>query len=155
MKFALLFSLACFALMPVPARAGDAVAIGYNADGVWTSVIYYSSSTGKGGADYKDETGAREAAVRDLKQRAGEGVVRTSILASSDRTAYASYARGKTAAGKDVHAVGYGPTDSDAKAKAFADLKRQGAAKELKVIYHYFSHGPDDTAPADLKPPRR
>lgn len=155
MKSALLFSVGCLALLPVATRAGDAVAIGYNADGVWTSVTYYSSGTGKGGADYKDEAGAREAAVRDLKQRAGEGIVRTSILASSDRTAYVAYARGKSAAGKDVHAVGYGASESDAKAKAFADLKRQGASKELKLVYHYFSHGPDDATANGAKPPGR
>ncbi|MDQ6624749.1 MAG: hypothetical protein M3Y69_01220 [Verrucomicrobiota bacterium] len=128
------------------ARAGDAVVIGYNADGVWTSVMYYSSGTPKGGADYKDEAGAREAATRDLKQRAGEGVVRTSILASSDRTAHVAYARGKTPAGKDLHAVSYAATENDAKAKAFADLRRQGATKELKVFYHYFTHGGDADA---------
>jgi hypothetical protein len=27
------------------ASAGDAVAIGYNADGVWTAVMYYCSGT--------------------------------------------------------------------------------------------------------------
>lgn len=139
--------LICFsAFAGAAARAGDAVAIGYNADGVWTSVMYYSSSTPKGGADYKDEAGAREAAVRDLKQRVGEGVVRTSILASSDRTAHAVYARGKTATGKDEHAVSYAASESEAKAKAFADLKQQGATKELKVIYHYFSNGADNAA---------
>ena len=125
------------------ARAGDAVAIGYNAEGTWTSVMYYSSGTAKGGADYKDEAGAREAAVRDLKHRAGEGVARTSILASSDRTAYVAYARGKAPAGNDLHAVGYGATENEAQAKAFTDLKRQGATKELKVFYHYFTHGGD------------
>jgi hypothetical protein len=125
------------------ARAGDAVAIGYNAEGVWTSVMYYSSSTPKGGADYKDEAGARQAAVRDLKQRAGEGVVKTAVLASSDRTAHVVYARGKTKAGQDQHAVAYGATDEEAKKQAFADLKRNGATKQLEVIYRYFSHGSD------------
>lgn len=134
----------CFGLLwslSAGAFAGDAVAIGYNADGIWTAVVYYSSSTAKGGADYKDEAGARAAAVRDLKQRAGEGVVRTSILASSDRTAQVVYARGKTASGQDQHAVSYATTEGEAKTKAFADLKQHGATKELKVIYHYSTHG--------------
>ena len=43
-----------------PVRAGDAVAIGYNADGVWTSVTYFSSGTPKGGPRYKNEEEARE-----------------------------------------------------------------------------------------------
>jgi hypothetical protein len=144
MRLRLLVFVSLLLLVCAVAHAGDAVAIGYNAEGVWTSVMYYSSGTAKGGADYKDEAGAREAAVRDLKQRAGEGVVRTSILASSDRTAHVVYARGKTTVGKDLHAVSYAATETDAKAKAFADLKRQGATKELKVFYHYFTHGADD-----------
>lgn len=143
MKSVLAFLLCVVTLAPGYARAGDAVAIGYNADGVWTAVMYYSSGTAKGGSDYKDEAGAREAAVRDLKQRAGEGIVRTSILASSDRTAHVAYARGKTIAGEDKHAVAYGATDDEAKAQAFADLKRNGATKKLEVIYRYFTHGSD------------
>ena len=126
-------------------RAGDAVAIGYNADGVWTAVTYYSSGTPKGGADYKDEAGAREAAIRDLKSRAGEGIVTTKVLAASDRTGHVAYARGKTTAGEDAHAVGYGATKAEAEQKAFADLGASGATRKQKVIYHYFSHG---SAPA-------
>src|SRR5258707_439854 len=45
--------------------AGDAVAIGYNADGVWTSVTYYSSGTPKGGNRYKPEPQACQEALRD------------------------------------------------------------------------------------------
>lgn len=131
------------------ATAGDAVVIGYNVDGVWTSVMYYSSSTGKGGADYKDEAGAREAATRDLKKRAGEGVVRTEVLASSDRTAHVVYARGKTKDGKDMHAVGYGATEAEAQKKAFDDLDHRGASNKKQAIYRYFTHGADaSTKPA-------
>ena len=122
-------------------RGGDAVAIGYNADGVWTAVTYYSSGTTKGGADYKDEAGAREAAIRDLKSRAGEGIVTTKVLAASDRTGHVVYARGKTKGGEDAHAVGYGATKAEAEQKAFAELSGSGAARKQKVIYSYFSHG--------------
>ena len=122
-------------------QGGDAVAIGYNADGVWTAVTYYSSGTPKGGADYKDEAGAREAALRDLKARAGEGVVTTKIIAASDRTAHVAYARGKTTAGEDAHAVGYGESKAEAKQKAFTELSSSGATRKQKVIYSYFSHG--------------
>ncbi len=142
-----LCSLACGS-----ARGGDAVAIGYNADGVWTSVMYYSSSTPPGGSDYKDEAGAKEAALSDLKKRVGEGVVRTSILASSDRTAHVVYARGKTTAGVEQHAVGYGATQEAAKTNAFAELKRNGATKSLKVFYKYFSHGKEQTGSRPTAP---
>src|SRR5882762_4035960 len=37
--------------------AGDAVAIGYNIEGVWTGLTYYASSKPKGGKDYKTENG--------------------------------------------------------------------------------------------------
>ena len=134
-------------------RAGDAVAVGYNADGVWTAVTYYASGTPKGGADYKDEAGAREAALRDLKSRAGEGVVTTKIIAASDRTAHVAYARGKTRAGEDAHAVGYGASKAEAEQKAFAQLSESGATRARKVIYNYFSHGaaPGAREPANAR----
>jgi hypothetical protein len=133
--------------LPGLSRGGDAVAIGYNADGVWTSVTYYSSGTPKGGRDYKDEAAARAAAIEDLKRRAGEGIVRTEILASSDRTAYAAYARGKRAK-EDVHAVGYGASKQEAERSAFAELSRRGGTRSQKVIYNYFSHGAESSPKA-------
>ena len=123
------------------AHAGDAVAIGYNADGIWTAVTYYCSGTPKGGADYKDEPAAREAALRDLKSRAGEGIVTTKIIAASDRTAHVAYARGKTNSGEDAHAVGYGASKAEAEKNATAQLNDNGATRKQKVIYNYFSHG--------------
>lgn len=131
-----------------PARAGDAVAVAYNAEGAWTMVTYYCSSTAKGGADYKNEAAAREAAVRDLKQREGENLARTSVIASSDRTAHVAYARGKTAAGKDVHAVGYGESSAQAENEAFARLQREGATVKPTVIYRYFTHGAETAGDA-------
>ena len=142
---ALLFAFWIVAASPV--RAGDAVAIGYNSDGIWTAVTYYCSGTPKGGSDYKDEAGAREAAVNDLKKRAGEGVVTTKILAASDRTGHFAYARGKTGAGEDRHAVGYGATKQAAEQSVFAELQRGGATRQRKVIYNYFSHGSEPAAP--------
>lgn len=143
-------------------RAGDAVAIGYNADGVWTAVTYYCSSTPKGGADYKDEAAAREAAVRDLQSRAGEGVVKTTIIASSDRTGHFAYARGErrrdqtmysdvVAGRSDVHAVGFGPSKAAAAQNALAELRRQGGTGKGKVIYSYFSHGAERAPSAPAK----
>src|ERR1700737_5217047 len=56
--------------------AGDAVAIGYNAEGVWTAVTYYASSTPKGGGkDYKTEKEAQELALRDVRKRSEHEVV--------------------------------------------------------------------------------
>lgn len=152
----------CLLASATVVRAGDAVAIGYNTDGVWTAVTYYSSGTPKGGADYKDEAGAREAAIRDLKSRAGEGIVTTKILASSDRPGHVAYARGPrrrdqtmwaeaVAGGGDVHAVGRGATKTAAEQSALVELRRQGATGTGKVIYSYFSHGaqPDSKTSAE------
>src|SRR4051812_42945860 len=83
------------------AIAGDAVVIGYTADGTWTSVTYYCSSTPKGGKDYKEKAEARTEALRDLKRRGSGYTVRTSVLAESDRTGYAAVGRGITGDGKD------------------------------------------------------
>jgi len=128
-------------------QAGDAVVIGYNPDGVWTAVIYYCSSTPKGGADYKEESAAREAAVRDLKKRAGEDLAKVSVLAASDRTGHFAYARGKMRGGEDAHVVGFGATKEEAERQAFAQLQSREATAGQKVIYNYFSYGADP-APA-------
>ena len=79
--------------------------------------------------------------VRDLKSRAGEGVVTTKIIAASDRTAHVAYARGQSRAGEDAHAVGYGASKEEAEQNAFAQLDASGATRGRKVIYRYFSHG--------------
>lgn len=125
------------------ACGGDAVAIAYNSDGVWTTVTYYASSTPKGGSDYKGEAAAREAAVRDLQQREGAEMARASVIDSSDRTGHVAYARGKSAAGADLHAVGYGASKEAAEKNALDQLQRDGATKKLTVIYRYFSYGSD------------
>lgn len=130
-------------LRVLPARAGDAVAIAYNSEGVWTTVTYYSSSTAKGGKDYKDESQAREAVAQDLRRREGANLARVEILASSDSTGFVAVARGETAAGKDLTVVGRGKSPAEAETKALADLDRQGATARQKVVYRYFSQGTD------------
>ena len=50
MKTFIFGSLFCFFVHQV--LAGDAVAIGYKYDGVWTAVTYNRSSTPKGGPHY-------------------------------------------------------------------------------------------------------
>ncbi len=123
--------------------AGDAVAIGYNADGVWTSVTYYSSGKPKGGKDYKTEAEAREEAIRDLHRRGDHQTARTEILSSSDATGFVAIGRGADAFGKDVNVVGRGKSQAEADENAMAELKRAGAEKNQKIVYRYFSHGAD------------
>lgn len=138
-----------FAVLGLPtliAQAGDAVAIGYNEKGVWTAVMYYSSGTPKGGSDYKDVAGARDAALRDLKKRAGAQQVTSKIIASSDKTgnfAVASARGSKANDARDIFAVGYGKSAEEAEKDAFAQLARQKATEKKKVHYRYFSHGDD------------
>jgi hypothetical protein len=126
--------------------AGDAVAIGYNAEGVWTAVTYYCSSTPKGGRDYKSSAEAREAAQRDLRARNGENLARSSILASSDSTGYAAVARGKAKSGKDLNVVAYGKSQTDADKSALAQLNQADATENQKIVYRYFSYGADSAA---------
>jgi len=139
-------TFALLGLTSFMARAGDAVAIGYNDKGVWTSVIYYSSGTPKDGSDYKDAKGAREAALKDLKKRGGDQQASSKIIASSDKTgnfAVAS-ARASTAEdARDIFAVGYGKSAEEAEKDVFAQLARHKATEKKKVHYKYFSHGED------------
>jgi hypothetical protein len=133
-------------LSSLTARAGDAVAIGYNNQGIWTAVIYYCSGTPKGGSDYKDAAGAREAALKDLKKRAGEDQASSKIIASSDKTGHFSVVSARAATGrdaKDIFVVGYGQSKEAAEKDAFAQLAGQKATEKKKVHYHYFSHGAD------------
>jgi len=123
--------------------AGDAVAIGYNADGVWTSVTYYSSGAPKGGSNYKTEPEARQEALRDLKKRGGEGLARAEILSSSDTTGYVAVGRGTDKSRKDQNVVGRGKTQAEADENAMAELKKLAATKNQKIVYRYFSNGSD------------
>ena len=125
------------------AVAGDAVAIGYNKEGIWTSVTYYASSTPKGGKDYKTEAEAREEALRDLKNRGGNETARAEILASSDSTGFVAIARGQDKAKKDVNVVSRGKSQPDADKNALAELATVGAMKHQRIVYRYFSCGSD------------
>lgn len=123
--------------------AGDAVAVGYNRDGLWTSVTYYSSATPKGGRDYKDEAGAREAALQDLHKRGDIETMRWEILSSSNSTGFTAVGRGSNASNKDANVVGRGKTQTEADQNAIAELTKLGATKGQKIVYRYFSHGAD------------
>lgn len=140
-------ALIAFALcVAARAVAGDAVAIGFNKEGIWTAVTYYNSSTPVGGKDYKNVADARKEALRDLHTRAGQGLARASILASSDSTGFAAVARGKIGAGKDVNVVGYGKSQNEADEKALSQLLQAGATENEKIVYRYFSYGADSAA---------
>ncbi len=130
-------------LLAARAFGGDAVAIGYNTDGVWTSVTYYASGKPKGSSDYKTEAEAREAATRDLKKRDVVNGARIEILSSSDATGFVAVARGTDKSGKDANVVGRGNSKADADKKALEQLTASGATRNQKIVYRYFSHGSD------------
>lgn len=121
--------------------AGDAVAIGYNSDGVWTSVTYYSSSQPKGSKDYKTEAEARDEALHDLKKRGDQTTTRTEILSSSDSTGFVAVARGHGESPRDTNIVGRGKLQAEADESAMAELKKSGATKNQRIVYRYFSYG--------------
>ena len=129
--------------LSTPALAGDAVAIGFNADGVWTNVTYYASSKPKGSKDYKTENEARDAAIRDLRKRDMVQAARVEILSSSDSTGFVAVARGTIAGKGDVILVRRGKTQAEADAKAFEQLKASGAIKDQRIVYRYHSYGAD------------
>jgi hypothetical protein len=140
-KLSVLAGFIFFARLGV--QAGDAVAIGYNSDGVWTSVTYYSSSTPKSGRDYKTEKEARDEALRDLHARGGENLARAMILSSSDVTVFAAVARGTDKLGKEVNLVGRGKSQAEADANSLEELKKVGASAKHNIVYRYFSYGAD------------
>ena len=123
--------------------AGDAVAIGYNSDGVWTGVTYYTSSKPKGGKDYKTEKEAGEEAVRDLQKRSANKAARVEILSSSNATGFVAVGRGKEKSGKELNVVGRGKSQADADQGAFGKLNAAGAKTKPKIVYRYFSYGAD------------
>ena len=133
-----------FCLIAGAARAGDAVAIGYNYEGGWTAVTYNRSSTPKGGPNFHNSTKACQFAVRDLWARASEYLARTEIVGQSDRTGYVAVAQGKAVErNKDVTAVGRGKTQNEADANALKLLSGREATTEPSIVYRYFSYGDD------------
>jgi hypothetical protein len=139
-KEALLTAICC--VVAYPTFAGDAVAIGYNYDGVWTAVTYNRSSTPKGSPNYHNSAKACQFAVRDLWARATEYLVRTEIIGQSDRTGYVAVAQGKAIErNKDVTAVGRGKSQNEADANALTLLNAREATTEPAIVYRYFSYG--------------
>jgi hypothetical protein len=112
--------LICFSMF-VASRlvAGDAVAIGYNANGVWTDVTYFRSATPKGGKDYRTSAQAREFALRDVRRRSQSAVATTHILSSSDSTGFVAVARGQDKSGRGFHGVGRAKSQAEADKKGY------------------------------------
>jgi len=138
-------SLFCIFIHPV--LAGDAVVIGYNYEGVWTAVTYNRSSTPKGGPHYHDAVQACTFALRDLRVRASDDLVRTEIIGKSDRTGYVAVAQGKAILRKkDVTAVGRGKSQMEADRNALKKLNDREATTDEQIVYRYFSYGTDSTA---------
>jgi hypothetical protein len=126
------------------AAAGDAVVIGYNDDGVWTAVTYNRSSTPKGGAHYRAATEACTFALRDLRVRANDYLVRAEIIGKSDRTGYVAVAQGKAIArNKHVTAIGRGRSQMEADRNALKKLNDREATTDEQIVYQYFSYGAD------------
>jgi hypothetical protein len=139
---------ALFCLVAHNASAGDAIAIGYNYDGVWTAVTYNRSITPKGGPHYHLAAQACTFAVRDLYVRASDDLVRTKIIGQSDRTGYVAVARGRAEKrNTDVTAIGRGRSQTEADRKALEKLNLADAATDEKIVYRYFSYGADSTPP--------
>src|ERR1700737_1831345 len=92
MKRIILGLLLCLTARQV--SAGDAIAMGYDYDGVWTAVTYFHSSTPKNGRHYWNASQASIFAVRDLRIRTPENLARTEVIGQSDRTGYVAVAHG-------------------------------------------------------------
>jgi hypothetical protein len=145
MKLAVLAALFC--VIACPTFAGDAVAIGYNYEGVWSAVTYNRSSTPKGGLHYHDSAQACAFAVRDLWSRATDNLARTEIVGQSDRTGYVAVAQGKAITrNKDVTAVGRGKSLNEADSNALKLLTAREATTEAAIVYRYFSYGADSVS---------
>ena len=128
--------VALFCLIAHQTYAGDAIAIGYNNDGVWTAVTYSRSSTPKGGPHCRKAVEACTFALRDLRVRANDDLVRTKIIGQSDRTGYVAIARGRaTKTNKDVTAIGRGRSQTEADQNAVEKLKAADAATNAEIFY--------------------
>jgi hypothetical protein len=129
------------------AHCGDAVAIGYNSEGAWSSLTYNRSSTPRGGIHYRDAKQAAEFAMRDLWTRATEYLDHAEILGQSDKTGYVAVARGRSLTrNKDVTAIGRGKSQAEADGKALKKLRDREATTDEQIVYQYFSYGAEPHA---------
>ena len=144
MKITAIITGFVLSLFVASAPAGDAVAMGYRADGVWTAVTYIRSPAPPGRALYHDAADAAVRAERDLHLRAKAGLARTKIIDQSDSTGYVTVMRGGVPdANKGVTAVGRGESQKKADQDALNKLSASAATAHEKVLYRYFSYGSD------------
>lgn len=146
-------------IMPYPVWAGDAIAVGYNFDGVWTAVTYDRSLTPKGGKYYHDAAKASAFAVRDLHRRASGDLCWTKVISQSDETGYVTVARGTRtsfAGATDVTVIGRGDSQKEADRKALWQLSKREATQNEKIVYQYFSYGAESAGrtSSTSSPPR-
>src|SRR6476646_4489854 len=116
MKATTILAISACSLFIRQSIAGDAVAVGYNKNGIWTAVTYSCSSRPKGDPEhYRDAAQACAAAEKDLHVRAHKGLVRVKIIDQSDRTGYVAIGRGrKTSMPHEVTVVGRGKSQVEA-----------------------------------------
>lgn len=139
-------------LLVSSAPAGDAVAMSYRADGIWTAVTYVRSPAPPGGPLYHDAADAAVRAERDLRLRAKKGLARTKVINQSDSTGYVTVMRGGVPdANKGVTAVGRGQSQKKADQDALNKLSANAATAHEKIVYRYFSYGRDAAAHAPGK----
>jgi len=145
MKATGIIAISAFSLFIQQTIAGDAVAVGYNKNGIWTAVTYSCSSKPKGDPEhYRDAAQACIAAEKDLHVRAKKGLVRVKIIDQSDRTGYAAVGRGrKTSMPHEVSVVGRGKSQIEADEEAMKLLKQSHASADEQIIFRYFSYGAD------------
>jgi hypothetical protein len=155
MPIKVIFTGILFFLAVSVARAGDAVAMAYDSDGVWIAVTYIRSTTPKGGPHYHDSSEAAASARQDLHRRAGIYLFRTKVIGQSDRTCYVTVARGNSSKpNTGVTVIGRGKTQSQADQDALQQLNHAAAADE-KIVYQYFSYGSDSNDPPHSNPKLR
>src|SRR4051794_16865463 len=112
-------------------RAGDAIAVGFTWEGVWTAVTYNRSSTPKGGPNYHESGQACIFAERDLRARAGTAPVRTEIIGQSDKTGFVAVAHGKRPnENKGIMTVGRGQSQEEADRQALERLREKAVSEE-------------------------
>jgi hypothetical protein len=152
MKITAVIAGLLFLLFVVSAPAGDAVVMGYRADGVWTAVTYIRSPDPRGGPHYHDATDAATCAQRDLLLRASGGSARTKVVDQSDITGYVTVMRGTMPTeNKGLTTVGRGQSQEKADQDALNKLAANAATAHEKIVYRYFSYGSDAAEHAPAK----
>jgi hypothetical protein len=145
MKTTAILAVSAVCLFIPQISAGDAVAIGFNKNGIWTAVTYSCSSKPRGNPEhYRNAAQACTAAEKDLHVRAKRGLVRVKIIDQSDRSGYVAVGRGrKTSMPHEVSVVGRGKSQVEADEQVMKLLRQSHASTDEQIIFRYFSYGAD------------